>query len=232
MRKSQGVLLTSLLVLALSAGNVSAADTTGATVDAQQLFHADKLVTDTAKTKTVDARQVETAAEAVGQAVPHPLLHWDSVEKQPKEIKKSEQPLVVVHTAVPIIITAADIDAENKEAKHQNKSRAVVPIQPPVPVRSLPPETQPAPIEPPVVTPKPVQQVLPAMQTSDSHNTVELPPIEPVGQKKAGQAVKTAEKTVALPPIEPVPAARIKAVAAPTTDTVELPPIRPVQPGK
>ena len=231
MRKSRVALLTGLLVLTLSAGTVSAADATGATVDAQQLFHADKLVTDTAKTKTVDARKVEAAAEAAGRPVPRPLLHWDSVERQPKEAKQSAQPAVAVPKAVPIIITAADIDAQNKKEHHQAQSSAVVPIQPVVPIRPFP-QVQPSPIEPPVVKPTPLQQPAAVSSTSDSHNTVELPPIQPVIQKAAGQASRPAEKMVALPPIEPVPAASIKAAVVQPAATVELPPIQPVKTSK
>ena len=229
MRKSRVVLLTGLLLLALSA-STSAADATGATtVDAQQLFHADKLVTDTAKTKTVDARKVEAAAEAAGHPVSRPLLHWDSVEGQSKEAKKSDQPATVMPKAVPIIITAADVEAQNKKANHQTKSSVTVPIQPVVPIRSFPPEVQPGPIAPPVVKPAPVQQAASVSKKEDSRNTVELPPIEPVIQKASGQTDRPAKKMVALPPIEPVPAASIKSAAAPVSDIVELPPIRPVK---
>ena len=224
MRKYQVSLLMGLVMLTLSAGTVSAADTAGATAESQQ-----KPAMNTTKTKTVDARQVEAAAESVGRAVPHPLLHWDSVEKRPHEIKESDKPLVIVHNAVPIIITAADIDAQNKEAQHQKKGSAVIPIQPSVPARTLPPERQPAPIAPPVVKPAPVQQALPAAQTVADRNAVELPPIQPVAQQTAGPTVsRPAEKTVELPPIKPVTAARIKAAPVQSADTVELPPIQPV----
>ena len=246
MRRTQVALLTGLVVLTLSAGYVSAANTVESTAEAQQ-----QAVTDTAKTKTIDARKIEAAAESVDRAVPHPLLHWDRVEKQPKETKRSDRPLVVVHNAVPIIITAADIDAQAK-LKHRSDVRsgaqsigettAAVPVNPTnnregvaaspvVPVKpSVPPQptlsSQPGATEPSVAKPVPVQQPVAGALPAGRMNVVELPPIQPVGQVTAHREI-----IEALPPIEPVPAVRA-AVAARQSDIVELPPIRPVRTSK
>ena len=120
MRKKRTMLLAGL-ALALSAGNGLAAETaTVSTVDSQQLFKAKRLVTDPSKQSGANHQGAEEKITDARPVVQRPLLHWDSLEDAQRTqlaVKTSAAPLVVVHKAVPIIITAADVEAQEKAAR-------------------------------------------------------------------------------------------------------------------
>lgn len=223
MRKKQTVLLAGL-ALVLSAGNGLAAETTTvSTVDSQQLFKSNQLVTDPSKQTGANHQGAEEKITDARPVVQRPLLHWDSLENAQRTqlaVKTSAAPLVVVHKAVPIIITAADIEAQEKAARRKNKNDLVPVVEP---VGTLegnqgvkPAGTMPA-----------LQKKVPAVQPSTvAQDTVELPPIRAIIEPSASRAVVT---SVELPPIQPVASARSAAAQARSAETVELPPIHPVR---
>lgn len=139
-------------------------------------------------------------------------LHWDAVGTATHaDAETNKAAAVQVPKAVPIIITAADIDAQKKAGKKATAD--VKPSQPAV-MPQLPAA--------PAVRPQPV----PAKEAVPAENVVELPPIQAVEVKLPPAAIPAAAKQVVeLPPIEKVPAA----VAASKSQTVELPPIQPVK---
>ena len=259
MRKKQTVLLAGL-ALVLSAGNGLAAETTTvSTVDSQQLFKSNQLVTDPSKQTGANHQGAEEKITDARPVVQRPLLHWDSLENAQRTqlaVKTSAAPLVVVHKAVPIIITAADIEAPEKAARRKNKNDLVPVVEPvgtlegnqgvkpagttpaltatvpPVPARSAAAASTAATAAAAVPTvpagPMPAsQKMVPAVQPSTvAQDTVELPPICAIIEPSASQAVVT---SVELPPIQPVASVRSAAAQARSAETVELPPIHPVR---
>lgn len=259
MRKKQTVLLAGL-ALVLSAGNGLAAETTTvSTVDSQQLFKSNQLVTDPSKQIGANHQGAEEKITDARPVVQRPLLHWDSLENAQRTqlaVKTSAAPLVVVHKAVPIIITAADIEAQEKAARRKNKNDLVPVVEPvgtlegnqgvkpagttpaltamvpPVPARSAAAASTAAtaaaavPTVPAGTMPA-SQKKVPAVQPSTvAQDTVELPPIRAIIEPSASQAVVT---SVELPPIQPVASVRSAAAQARSAETVELPPIHPVR---
>ena len=256
MRKKQTVLLAGL-ALVLSAGNGLAAETTSvSTVDSQQLFKSNQLVTDPSKQTGANHQGAEEKITDARPVVQRPLLHWDSLENAQRTqlaVKTSAAPLVVVHKAVPIIITAADIEAPEKAARRKNKNDLVPVVEPvgtlegnqgvkpagttpaltatvpPVPARSAATAaTAAAAVSTvPAGTMPASQKKVPAVQPSTvAQDTVELPPIRAIIEPSASQAVVT---SVELPPIQPVASVRSAAAQARSAETVELPPIHPVR---
>ena len=223
MRKKQTVLLAGL-ALVLSAGNGLAAETTSvSTVDSQQLFKSNQLVTDPSKQTGANHQGAEEKITDARPVVQRPLLHWDSLENAQRTqlaVKTSAAPLVVVHKAVPIIITAADIEAQEKAARRKNKND-LVPVVEPVGTLEGKQDVKPAGTMPAS------QKKVPAVQPSTvAQDTVELPPIRAIIEPSASQAVVT---SVELPPIQPVASVRSAAAQARSAETVELPPIHPVR---
>ena len=223
MRKKQTVLLAGL-ALVLSAGNGLAAETTPvSTVDSQQLFKSNQLVTDPSKQTGANHQGAEEKITDARPVVQRPLLHWDSLENAQRTqlaVKTSAAPLVVVHKAVPIIITAADIEAQEKAARRKNKND-LVPVVEPVGTLEGKQDVKPAGTMPAS------QKKVPAVQPSTvAQDTVELPPIRAIIEPSASQAVVT---SVELPPIQPVASVRSAAAQARSAETVELPPIHPVR---
>lgn len=223
MRKKQTVLLAGL-ALVLSAGNGLAAETTTvSTVDSQQLFKSNQLVTDPSKQTGANHQGAEEKITDARPVVQRPLLHWDSLENAQRTqlaVKTSAAPLVVVHKAVPIIITAADIEAPEKAARRKNKND-LVPVVEPVGTLEGKQDVKPAGTMPAS------QKKVPAVQPSTvAQDTVELPPIRAIIEPSASQAVVT---SVELPPIQPVASVRSAAAQARSAETVELPPIHPVR---
>ena len=252
MRKKQTVLLAGL-ALVLSAGNGLAAETTTvSTVDSQQLFKAKRLVTDPSKQSGANHQGAEEKITDARPVVQRPLLHWDSLENAQRTqlaVKTSAAPLVVVHKAVPIIITAADVEAQEKAARRKITNDLVPEVKPggmlagnqnmksavttpaltataPVPARSAAAAAAAVPTVPAGTMPA-SQKKVPAVQPSTvAQDTVELPPIRAIIEPSASQAVVT---SVELPPIQPVASVRSAAAQARSAETVELPPIHPVR---
>ena len=255
MRKKRTMLLAGL-ALALSAGNGLAAETaTVSTVDSQQLFKAKRLVTDPSKQSGANHQGAEEKITDARPVVQRPLLHWDSLENAQRTqlaVKTSAAPLVVVHKAVPIIITAADVEAQEKAARRKITNDLVPEVKPggmlagnqnmksavttpaltataPVPARSAAITAAAAVSTVSAGTLPASEKKVPAVQSSSvTQDTVELPPIRAIVEPSvsASQAVVA---SVELPPIQPVASARSAAAQSRSVETVELPPVQPVR---
>ena len=173
---------------------VQGAENTVSTVDSQELFRSRMVSDGKAANKAPDT------AQAVDKAVANlpelnSRLRWAAV-KTPVELAEEKKAAQRQTKAIPIIITAADIDKERKAKKKGEKTNTPALISP----RPLePPKITPAPA--PAPAPKPVQ-TKPVVQ-ADAANVTELPPIQPIGgvvQPSAAKPVEVAE----LPPIMPV----------------------------
>ena len=181
------------------------------------------------------------------------MLHWDSLEDAQRTqlaVKTSAAPLVVVHKAVPIIITAADVEAQEKAARRKITNDLVPEVKPggmlagnqnmksavttpaltataPVPARSAAITAAAAVSTVSAGTLPASEKKVPAVQSSSvTQDTVELPPIRAIIEPSASRAVVT---SVELPPIQPVASVRSAAAQARSAETVELPPIHPVR---
>ena len=168
------------------------AENTVSTVDSQELFRSRMISDSKAANKAPDT------AQAVDKAVANlpelnSRLRWAAV-KTPVELAEEKKAAQRQTKAIPIIITAADIDKERKAKKKGEKTNTPALISP----RPLePPKITPA----PAPAPKPVQ-TKPVVQ-ADAANVTELPPIQPIGGAVQPSAAKTVE-VAELPPIMPV----------------------------
>lgn len=171
---------------------VQGAENTVSTVDSQELFRS-RMVSD-----SKGANKAPDTAQAVDKAVANlpelnSRLRWAAV-KTPVELAEEKKAAQRQTKAIPIIITAADIDKERKAKKKGEKMNTPALISP-------------RPLEPPKITPVPTPapkpvQVKPAAPVA-SENVTELPPIQPIGGAAPSVAVKPAE-VAELPPIMPV----------------------------
>jgi len=166
-----------------------AAAGTVSTVDSQELFRS-RMVMDNKAPKGPDT------AQAVDNAVANlpelnSRLRWAAV-KTSAELAEEKKAAQRQNKAIPIIITAADIDKERKAQKRGEKPSLITPrpVQPPK-ITSTPA---------PVVKPAAVQPVQPLSRPVVSADVVELPPIQPISS--VVRTIKP-EETVELPPIMP-----------------------------
>ena len=179
---SKNTMLTAAVLVALTSGTTYAA--TPGTVDSQDLFHANRLVTDRANAPTVEERadadhyeasisrqQKDAAVRPLGTApaknTPQVTrLRWETVDEGIAERNK-EQPsfTLAAQKAQPVIITAADVKREQKLAAKEgrppqelvgdvNLKREPMPVA----VRQ---EPSPAPQQAPMQTPPPQERVVP-----------------------------------------------------------------------
>ena len=179
---SKNTMLTAAVLVALTSGTTYAA--TPGTVDSQDLFHANRLVTDRANAPTVEERadadhyeasisrqQKDAAVRPLGTApaknTPQVTrLRWETVDEGIAERNK-EQPsfTLAAQKAQPVIITAADVKREQKLAAKEgrppqelvgdvNLKRGPMPVA----VRQ---ESSPAPQKAPMQTPPPQERVVP-----------------------------------------------------------------------
>ena len=179
---SKNTMLTAAVLVALTSGTTYAA--TPGTVDSQDLFHANRLVTDRSNAPTVEERadadhyeasisrqQKDAAVRPLGTApaknTPQVTrLRWETVDEGIAERNK-EQPsfTLAAQKAQPVIITAADVKREQKLAAKEgrppqelvgdvNLKRGPMPVA----VRQ---ESSPAPQQAPMQTPPPQERVVP-----------------------------------------------------------------------
>ena len=179
---SKNTMLTAAVLVALTSGTTYAA--TPGTVDSQDLFHANRLVTDRANAPAVEERadadhyeasisrqQKDAAVRPLGTApaknTPQVTrLRWETVDEGIAERNK-EQPsfTLAAQKAQPVIITAADVKREQKLAAKEgrppqelvgdvNLKRGPMPVA----VRQ---ESSPAPQQAPMQTPPPQERVVP-----------------------------------------------------------------------
>ncbi|MBE6084270.1 MAG: hypothetical protein E7203_02155 [Selenomonas ruminantium] len=231
MYRSKAAGMAVFIGMIMAGSLVQAAEGTVSTVDSQELFRS-RLVTDN---KGSNAPQ---AAKAVDEAVSNlpqlnSRLRWSAV-KTPAELEEEKKAAQRQKKAIPIIITAADIDKERKAKKKGEKT-------------DTPALISPRPIQPPQITP--VQQPAPKKPAAPSvpADTLELPPIQPVSavpQQQAKPQVK-AQETAELPPITPVGQSAVPVetimdaivestsielvINDITNNSVELPAIQPVK---
>lgn len=232
--KQSKVLGVAVLISMMMAGNVTyGAENTISTVDSQALFRS-RLVQDNKGQSTAPKTEEEVESAASNLPALNSRLRWAAV-KTSVELEEEKKAVQRKTKAIPIIITAADIDKQRKAKKQDEKTDkpsliSPRPIQPP----KITPTPQPVPQKPAV---KPAQPVIPA-------DSLELPPIQPVGG--APQLQVKPQETVALPPITPVqPVASVPvetimdAIVEATSielvidkvkdNSVELPAIQPVR---
>ena len=179
---SKNTMLTAAVLVALTSGTTYAA--TPGTVDSQDLFHANRLVTDRTNAPAVEERadadhyeasisrqQKDPAVRPLGTApaknTPQVTrLRWETVDEGIAERNK-EQPsfTLAAQKAQPVIITAADVKREQKLAAKEgrppqelvgdvNLKRGPMPVA----VRQ---ESSPAPQQAPMQTPPPQERVVP-----------------------------------------------------------------------
>ena len=179
---SKNTMLTAAVLVALTSGTTYAA--TPGTVDSQDLFHANRLVTDRANAPAVEERadadhyeasisrqQKDAAVRPLGTApaknTPQVTrLRWETVDEGIAERNK-EQPsfTLAAQKAQPVIITAADVKREQKLAAKEgrppqelvgdvNLKRGPMPVA----VRQ---DSSPAPQQAPMQTPPPQERVVP-----------------------------------------------------------------------
>ena len=179
---SKNTMLTAAVLVPLTSGTTYAA--TPGTVDSQDLFHANRLVTDRANAPAVEERadadhyeasisrqQKDPAVRPLGTApaknTPQVTrLRWETVDEGIAERNK-EQPsfTLAAQKAQPVIITAADVKREQKLAAKEgrppqelvgdvNLKRGPMPVA----VRQ---ESSPAPQQAPMQTPPPQERVVP-----------------------------------------------------------------------
>ena len=179
---SKNTMLTAAVLVALTSGTTYAA--TPGTVDSQELFHANRLVTDRANAPAVEERadadhyeasisrqQKDAAVRPLGTApaknTPQVTrLRWETVDEGIAERNK-EQPsfTLAAQKAQPVIITAADVKREQKLAAKEgrppqelvgdvNLKRGPMPVA----VRQ---EPSPAPEQAPMQTPPPQERTVP-----------------------------------------------------------------------
>ncbi|MBF1706810.1 MAG: hypothetical protein HXO80_09110, partial [Selenomonas sp.] len=179
---SKNTMLTAAVLVALTSGTTYAA--TPGTVDSQDLFHANRLVTDRANAPAVEERadsdhyeasisrqQKDAAVRPLGTApaknTPQVTrLRWETVDEGIAERNK-EQPsfTLAAQKAQPVIITAADVKREQKLAAKEgrppqelvgdvNLKRGPMPVA----VRQ---EPSPAQQQAPMQTPPPQESVVP-----------------------------------------------------------------------
>lgn len=205
------------------------AEGTISTVDSQELFRS-RLVSDVKETNAAQAaKAVDEATANLPQL--NSRLRWAAV-KTPEELAEEKKAAQRQNKAIPIIITAADMDKERKAKKRGEKT-------------DTPTVISPRPIQPPQITPTPApapqQPVAKPAQPAASANTWELPPVQPVGAPPQLQVEPQAP--VELPPIAPVASVPVEtimdAIVEATSielvidqvkdDSVELPAIQPVR---
>ena len=163
---SKRTMLTAAVLLTLSSGTAYAA--TPGTVDSQELFHANRLVTDPAQKPAVEEtaapnryeesisaqkKESVTAATAppVAKAASQPArLRWDSVDARLAARNGDPSFSLSAQKAKPVIITAEDIKREEKlAAKEGRPVQELVgdvnmnrPTPPPKPKRLLVPSSE------------------------------------------------------------------------------------------
>lgn len=221
----------------LLGNGAQAADEHISTVDSQELFRS-QLVKD-----NKDMNKAPQADKAVEKAVAdlpqlNSRLRWAAV-KTTDELEEEQRSKARQKKAVPIIITAADIDREKKARKRGDKTDTPSLISP-RPLENRPPKPAPAvkPVPHPSVTP--VQQPQLPVNPQLPSDTIELPPVMPVQSTQQTAELQPVQDVVELPPVERVVPAEQEIMAEALAEvmtvelvvdditTEELPPVQPV----
>ena len=158
---SKKTMLTAAVLVTLSSGTAFAA--TPGTVDSQELFHANRLVTDPANKPAVEEdaapdryeasisaqkkERVSTAAPAPRTQPTQPArLRWESVDTRIAARNNDPSFTLATQKAKPVIITAEDIRREEKQAAKEGRPVQELvgavnmnrPAPPPIPRKAAP----------------------------------------------------------------------------------------------
>ena len=193
MKQSKALGIAVFISMMMTGAVTQAAENQVSTVDTGTLFQS-HLVQDG------KGQNTEKAAAAVDKAVANlpelnSRLRWAAV-KSPAELAEEQKAAQRKTKAIPIIITAADIDKERKAQKRGEKVEK-------------PSLISPRPIEPPKITAAPQQPVVPQpvkepAKSAPAADVWELPPVQPVAGKP--QVNAATQEIVELSPIMPVKA--------------------------
>ena len=193
MKQSKALGIAVFISMMMTGAVTQAAENQVSTVDTGTLFQS-HLVQDG------KGQNTEKAAAAVDKAVANlpelnSRLRWAAV-KSPAELAEEQKAAQRKTKAIPIIITAADIDKERKAQKRGEKVEK-------------PSLISPRPIEPPKITAAPQQPVVPQpvkepAKSAPAADVWELPPVQPI--TAAPQRNTAAQEVVELSPIVPVKA--------------------------
>ena len=193
MKQSKALGIAVFISMMMTGAVTQAAENQVSTVDTGTLFQS-HLVQDG------KGQNTEKAAAAVDKAVANlpelnSRLRWAAV-KSPAELAEEQKAVQRKTKAIPIIITAADIDKERKAQKRGEKVEKPALISP-------------RPIEPPKITAAPQQPVVPQpvkepAKSAPAADVWELPPVQPI--TAAPQRNTAAQEVVELSPIVPVKA--------------------------
>lgn len=220
--------------MVMAGGFAQGAERSVSTVDSQELFRS-RMVSDNKAPERPDVGQAVDDAVANLPRL-NSRLRWAAV-KSSVELAEEEKAVKRQTKAIPIIITAADMDKERKAKKKGEKEEKPALISP-------------RPIEPPKITPAPAPvskpaPVKPPVQVA-AGNVTELPPIQPIGGLVQQPQVKPQE-IAELPPVVPVAQSQkpvpietiMDAIVEATSielvvhevkdDSVELPAVQPVK---
>jgi hypothetical protein len=160
---SKKTMLTAAVLVTLSSGTAFAA--TPGTVDSQELFHANRLVTDPANKPAVEEdaasdryeasisaqkkEHVSTTAPAPRTQPTQPVrLRWESVDTRIAARNNDPSFTLATQKAKPVIITAEDIRREEKQAAKEGRPVQELvgdvnmnrPAPPPIPRKAAPAE--------------------------------------------------------------------------------------------
>lgn len=239
MKQSKALGIAVFISMMMTGAVIQAAENQVSTVDTGTLFHS-RLVQDDKGQQTASK-----AAEAVEKAVSNlpelnSRLRWAAVKSQTELVE--EQKAVQRKTkAVPIIITAADIDRERKAQKRGEKTDIPAIISP-RPIQPSKITAAPQPAAPKNVSQANTKPVKPAPAVDK--DTWELPPVQPVNGVPHLNAAT--QETVELSPVVPVKSEEsvqaetiMDAIVEATSielvvhevkeDCVELPAVQPVR---
>lgn len=135
---SKKTMITAAVLMALSSGTASAA--TSGTVDSQELFHSNRLVTDQTRQPKMEentasdsyeasiSAQKKSAAAPVQKQTSHTApqraarLHWDDVDTRIAARSNTPAFTLSAQKAKPVIITAADVKRETKQAEKEGRA--------------------------------------------------------------------------------------------------------------
>ena len=232
--KQSKALGVAVLLSMMMAGHVTyGAENTVSTVDSQTLFRS-QLVQDKKGQSTAPKTEADVENAAAHLPELNSRLRWAAV-KTPEQLAEEKKAAQRQNKAIPIIITAADVDKERKAKKKGVKTDKPSLISPrPIEPSKITPIPQPVPQRPVV---KPVQPAL-------SADVLELPPIQPVGgaaqlQVKPQESVElppiTSVQPVASVPVETIMDAIVEATSIELVvndvvgESVELPAVQPVK---
>lgn len=227
MKQSKALGIAVFISMMMTGAVTQAAENQVSTVDTGTLFRS-HLVQDG------KGQNTEKAAAAVDKAVANlpelnSRLRWAAV-KSPAELAEEQKAVQRKTKAIPIIITAADIDKERKAQKRGEKVEKPALISP-------------RPIEPPKITAAPQQPVVPQpvkepVKSAPAADVWELPPVQPI---TAAQEVVELSPIVPVKAVESVPVETIMDAIVEATSVelvvreikdesvVELPAVEPVR---